>query len=206
MDETERRCLFSALWHRKQGGLKVSSRETHLLSLHTPQLCRQRRWVSTHAHTRTHTHTHTILHPSKKDLQIQMCTTNFPHNKLYFKKGSQQDAHDYHQCSPVAATPQSSRDLVVWTWALSGPVHGASVWNDVEGQTGDCGIVGAGYPLHQRGPRRQFAIRDVTPPPPSLHFILLTGKMCWKLRGPWERKRLIANTYTFQLRGKTYKD
>ena len=61
MDETERRCLFSALWHRKQGGLKVSSRETHLLSLHTPQLCRQRRWVSTHthAHTRTHTHTHT---------------------------------------------------------------------------------------------------------------------------------------------------
>ena len=35
-DETERRCLFSALWHRKQGGLKVSSRETHLLSLHTP--------------------------------------------------------------------------------------------------------------------------------------------------------------------------
>lgn len=49
--------------------------------------------------------------------------------------------------------------------ALSGPVHGASVWNDVEGQTADCGIVGAGYPLHQRGPRRQFAIRDVTPPP-----------------------------------------
>lgn len=53
--------------------------------------------------------------------------------------------------------------------ALRGPAHGASVWNDVEGQTGDCGCrisitsVGAEAPVCH--------LRCDNPPDPSLlHF------------------------------------
>lgn len=53
-------------------------------------------------------------------------------------------------------------------------VRGASVWNDMEGQTGDCGCR---VSITSEGTKAPVChLRHDTPR--SLHFILLTGKMC----------------------------
>lgn len=90
-----------------------------------------------------------------------------------------------------------SRDLCCLDLGLSGPVHGASVWNDVEGQTGDCGcqvsITSEGTEAPVCHLRRDTTPK--TPHPLSLHFILLTGKMCWKLCGHCERNWLNCDHF-----------
>lgn len=69
---------------------------------------------------------------------------------------------------------QQLRGLFGWTWPLSGTGHGASVWNDVEGQTGDCGCR---VSITSEGTKAPVChLRRDTPL--SLHFIPLTGKMC----------------------------
>lgn len=120
------------------------SQETHLSSLHTLQLCRQRRWV----------HTYTILYPSKKDLQLHanvqlwahLCTYFSPllptMNNLYIykkKKKKSTRCTSSSWCNPTFSHLKQLQRLCCLDLALSGPAHGASVWNDVEGQTGDCG-------------------------------------------------------------------
>lgn len=65
---------------------------------------------------------------------------------------------------------------VVWTWPWVAR-RAQSIGVEWCGRPNK-GILGAGYPLHQRGPRRQLAIWEVTPP--SSHFTPLTGRMCWK--------------------------
>jgi len=91
----------------------------------------------------THTLPHTHV-PHTNNSAFQFCSF-MKHlgpviNMKYKKEVNKRSGLSRVSCTPkdflLKAAPESVCCLDL---ALSGPVHRASVWNDVEGQTGDCG-------------------------------------------------------------------
>lgn len=75
-----------------------------------------------------------------------------------------------------------------WPWATWCTEHRCGMmWKAKQG------MVGAWYPLHWRGPRRQFAIWEVTPPV----FALLAGGTWWNFCGH-KRKTLMLSQCNYR--------